>query len=169
MASKKGGKAVEPPPEPVKVEPEIITGTGEFHLADGSKYNGEYKQVDGKKTRDGQGTFTFGPEVYTGQWVNDKMHGKGEYRYASGAIYNGDFFENMMHGQGEYFFPDGAVYKGDWLRNKMHGQGKYEDKEQVVYEGNYVNGMFDAGKSFISLRSVNNNINNNNTNNNTIR
>jgi hypothetical protein len=39
--------------------------------------------------------------VYKGQWVNDKKHGKGEYRYPNGDVYYGDWYENLKHGKGK--------------------------------------------------------------------
>lgn len=153
MAHKKGAK-VDPAAE-VHKEPEIVTGTSEFSLSDGSTYNGDWKEVNGAKVRDGQGIYTLGPEKYVGQWAADKMSGVGEYTFASGSIFKGQFKDNMMNGEGEYVFSDGAVYSGDWFMNKMHGNGKYVDKDKVEYSGKFVNGMFDSGKSYISVRNSN--------------
>lgn len=153
MASKKG--KVEAPKEvEVPKEPEIVTGNGHFNLPDGTEYEGDWKESHGKKVREGHGTYVCGPEKYVGNWVNDRMHGKGEYHFSSGAIYNGDFQDGMMSGEGDYTFPDGATYKGQWTANKMHGQGTYVDKERVEYSGRFVNGLFDSGKSYISVRNV---------------
>lgn len=153
MASKKGGKVEAPVVEAPK-EPEIITGKGHFDLPDGSQYDGDWKEVSGRKCREGHGKFTCGPETYIGDWLADRMEGKGEYSYASGAIYRGDFKDNLMHGEGEYTFPDGAAYKGSWSTNKMHGVGTYLDKEGNVFSGKFINGLYDSGKSFISVRNV---------------
>ena len=35
----------------------------------------------------GQGIHKLGGEEYEGSWVEDKMDGKGIYRYANGAVY----------------------------------------------------------------------------------
>ena len=58
---------------PAHVEPEVSSGSGCFVYQDGSKYDGEYRVVGGVKFRDGQGSFTYGPEEYTGVWKNDAM------------------------------------------------------------------------------------------------
>lgn len=152
MASKKG--KVEAPVVEAPKEPEIVTGHGEFSFPDGSFYEGDWKETQGVKVREGHGTYICGPEKYVGSWVNDRIQGKGEYHYSSGAVYTGDFQDGMMHGEGEYIFPDGASYKGQWMANKMHGQGTYLDKEKVEYGGRFVNGLFDSGKSYISVRNV---------------
>lgn len=151
--SKAKGKAPEPvPAEAVKIEPQIVRGSGEFRFPDDSEYNGEWKEIDGIKVRDGTGVFIHGPEKYTGQWVDDKMHGQGEYLFASGAKYKGNFVANIFNGEGEYHFPDGAIYSGSWNNNKMHGFGNYKDKEGIEFKGQFVNGMYDSGKTYISVR-----------------
>ncbi len=153
--SKGKGKASEPPPvvEAVPEPPIIPQGTGEFLLPDGSSYCGDWKEFDGLKVRDGFGTMKFGPESYRGQWVSDKMNGEGEYTFASGGKYKGHFKNNILEGEGEYVFPDGAIYSGSWLNNKMHGKGVYTDKDKIEFKGLFVNGMFDSGKSYVSVRN----------------
>lgn len=149
----KKGKKEEPVVE-VPKEPEIIKGSGEFTFPDESIYVGEWKEVSGVKTRDGAGTYTFGPEKYSGQWVDDKMEGTGEYHFASGAVYKGSFKHNVMEGEGQYFFTDGATYKGGWHNNKMHGKGVYADKDKIEYQGKFVNGLYDTGKDYFTFRST---------------
>ena len=38
--------------------------------------------------------------MYEGEWLNNKIHGKGKYAWADGRIYLGDWIENKMHGYG---------------------------------------------------------------------
>ena len=45
---------------------------------------------------------------YTGQWVNNLYHGKGELTWANGDIYQGEFLYGMMHGQGTFTYKDGS-------------------------------------------------------------
>lgn len=152
--SKKGGKAPEPVPEPVATEAVAPpSGHGTFVLPDGSQYDGEWKELHGVKVRDGSGTFISGPEKYSGQWVADKMHGTGEYHFASGAVYKGGFKQGLLDGEGEYIFPDGAIYNGSWQDNKMHGHGTYVDKDKIEFKGNFFNGMYDSGKTYVSVRN----------------
>lgn len=154
MTKGKGKQAEVVEPEPVKVEPEITTGKGQFSFADNSKYDGEWKEVNGVKFRDGRGTFTIGPEKYVGNWAMDSMHGFGEYLFSSGAVYKGDFANNQFHGEGSYLFPDGASYSGQWMNNKMHGNGLYKSSDNTVFEGEFFNGMYNTGRSYISLRAI---------------
>eukprot|EP00602_Paraphysomonas_sp_CaronLab_P006592 CAMPEP_0185035028 /NCGR_PEP_ID=MMETSP1103-20130426/25696_1 /TAXON_ID=36769 /ORGANISM="Paraphysomonas bandaiensis, Strain Caron Lab Isolate" /LENGTH=131 /DNA_ID=CAMNT_0027571931 /DNA_START=51 /DNA_END=443 /DNA_ORIENTATION=+ len=106
---------------------------GSFLYPDGSKYSGDYKTVDGVKYRHGHGVFTFGPEQYDGEWINDTMEGRGVYSFSSGAVYTGDFKQNCFSGEGSYAFPDGASYIGSWSGGKMHGNGTYTDPDGVKW------------------------------------
>ena len=38
-----------------------------------------------------------GGETYEGEWLNDMMHGRGTFEYASGAKYVGQFKDGKMH------------------------------------------------------------------------
>ena len=39
--------------------------------------------------------------------------------YADGRFYTGDFVDNKMHGRGYYKYPDGRIYEGDFIDNKF--------------------------------------------------
>ena len=93
-----------------------------------------------------------------GEWLNDKMHGEGIYRFASKSTYQGTFKENLFHGQGTYTYADGSKYTGQWENNKMHGQGEYVDGTGVIWSGNFFNGLYDSGKTYVSLRPESNGI-----------
>mmetsp|Transcript_29398 Transcript_29398/g.54436 ORF Transcript_29398/g.54436 Transcript_29398/m.54436 type:complete len:157 (-) Transcript_29398:187-657(-) len=146
-------KVVEPEPEEEEPEPEIEEGNGTFLYPDGSKYEGDWRSVDGLRFRQGRGKFTTGPESYEGDWNEDVMEGQeGTYTFSSGAVYTGGFINNAFEGQGTYTFADGAVYTGGWSNGKMHGDGEYVDVDGVIWSGKFFNGMYDSGRSYISLR-----------------
>lgn len=105
--SKAKAKVVEVVETVEVVEPVIEKGHGEFLLTDNSRYVGEWIVNNGIKYRNGTGVLHMGPEVYDGEWLNDAMHGVGEYKFSTGAKYKGDFKNNMFDGEGTYFFPDG--------------------------------------------------------------
>lgn len=126
---------------------------GTFSFPDGSSYTGEYTTSEnGVKVRNGKGSYVNISEKYVGCWVNDKMSGEGMYQFASGAVYQGKFQDGLFSGYGKYSWPDGAVYAGDWLLNKMHGSGTYVDANKVESKGTWYNGMFDSGRSYVSVR-----------------
>lgn len=141
-------------------EPEPVVGEGTFNFPDNTKYTGQWIEIDGVKSRHGQGSFTFlsskttagCDEIYTGDWEMDMMTGQGSYTFASGNKYKGGFKNNSFEGQGEYLYTDGASYVGQWHNNKMHGKGVYTDSNDVKCSGEFFNGMYNSGRSYISLR-----------------
>ncbi|KAF4321353.1 hypothetical protein BBO99_00005037 [Phytophthora kernoviae] len=149
VASTSAPKAEEE--QPSEVDDEAVK-TGTFSFSDGSKYKGEYCSTGGKVVRQGAGAFWTGAERYEGNWVQDQMHGHGVYKFATGASYDGEFQYNNFHGIGDYRWADGAHYKGGWYFNRMHGDGLYVDKEGVEWRGRFVNGKFDNGRIFHTLR-----------------
>ena len=115
--------------------------------------DGEWRSDASKQVmRHGHGTHTDGPEVYTGQWLDDRMHGAGSFTFAAGAFYEGNFEDDQFQGQGTYTWPDGAGYEGEWRENKMHGQGTYSDCDGVAWSGQFFNGKYNNGKVFVPLR-----------------
>ena len=49
------------------------------------------------KTYQGQN----GTDTYTGYLLNEKMHGKGKYKWASGEIYDGEWKDHSRNGRGK--------------------------------------------------------------------
>ncbi len=78
---------------------------------------------------------------YTGYMQNGLRHGKGIYRFDSGATYNGGWKNGKFHGVGEYKFPNGDVYVGEWFEDQKHGKGRYTWESGTVYEGDWKNGV----------------------------
>jgi hypothetical protein len=109
--SKNKKPEVEPEPEPQEEVEQVVTGSGEFVFLNGSRYVGDWKSTGDVKQRDGEGTYTNGPEEYTGQWVDDRMEGRGKHTFSSGAVYEGELVNNMFEGTGTYRFPDGSTYR----------------------------------------------------------
>jgi hypothetical protein len=55
-----------------------------------------------------------GKDRYEGEWVEDKMEGKGKYQYANGCEYEGNFINGERHGKGTYRWPSGTYYQGKY-------------------------------------------------------
>lgn len=82
----KGKKEVK---KEAEVVPEVVIPrieVGRFTFSDGSIYDGEFENRENGtiKVRHGKGTFSNGPESYTGSWENDFMQGEGRYIFSSG-------------------------------------------------------------------------------------
>ena len=60
---------------------------------------------------------------YEGQFCRGARHGRGTFRWNSGAVYEGEWKNDMRHGKGTYCYDNGIVYAGTWERNKRHGPG----------------------------------------------
>ncbi|KAJ8337740.1 hypothetical protein SKAU_G00367060 [Synaphobranchus kaupii] len=103
------------------------------------RYVGECsKSPDGIVSREGLGTQTSANGlVYTGDWKDDKLNGKGRLEHVSGAVYEGEFKDNMFHGQGTYTFQSGSSYTGSFHRNKLEGEGEYTDAKGLVWTGSF--------------------------------
>lgn len=56
--------------------------------------------------------------VAQGEWKEDMMDGKGEFKFASGACYSGTWVKNQFMGEGTYTWPDKTTYAGGWADNK---------------------------------------------------
>lgn len=46
------------------------------------------------------------------------MHGKGVLIWGDGREYEGDFVRDKRHGYGEFKYKDGKVYTGEWSNGK---------------------------------------------------
>ena len=105
--------------------------------ADGTVYTGEWQ--DGKMH--GRGTLTFpNGEKYTGQWVRGGKHGEGRYVFPNGEKYEGQWRNGMMHGRGVYTFSNGGCLEGVWYRNRfVNGTGTYNFADGDKYEGQWRN------------------------------
>ena len=64
-----------------------------------------------------------GREAYSGEWRDNRRHGRGKLILASGDTYVGDFRDGVYHGRGTWMMPDGRKYVGDWQDGQRHGQG----------------------------------------------
>jgi hypothetical protein len=146
-------------------------GEGKYTYSDGGYYDGEYKATkinkgtlleaplcNGKRDGFGLRVFTNGSR-YTGQWLDDKMHGQGQMLQAEGAGYEGAFFNGYRQGPGReqygnilgipFHCPQGhfhpgtgyCQYKGNWVRDHWHGKGEY-----VCCDGRLYSGEFQWGK-----------------------
>lgn len=57
------------------------------------------------------GLYVDGKYKYSGEWLNDKMHGSGKFTYASGTYYDGHWENSEYQGTGTFSWPDGRLYE----------------------------------------------------------
>lgn len=138
-------KAAQPPPPVPEVPPEPPapqTGEGSFVFEDRrAKYTGQWQLFDGVLRKHGKGIYEEGSQRYEGDFVEDRMEGKGVFKFESGAVYAGGFHNNMFNGKGSYSWPDGSKYEGEWRDNKMHGHGTFTTARGQQFHGEFANGV----------------------------
>ncbi len=117
-----------------------LSGGDTLTYADGNVYTGEMNELF---LRDGVGKLTFKEtgDIYVGEFINDVIYGRGEYRYANGDVYVGDFAGSVKHGEGTYTFLNGDKYTGGFEGDRFHGQGTYTWHSGASYTGGYSHGL----------------------------
>ncbi|NXP38390.1 RSPH1 protein, partial [Leiothrix lutea] len=125
-------------------------GFGKALLPNGDTYEGEYECISSVPNVF-QGTYRFkNGALYTGNYLQNKKHGKGVFFYPDGSKYAGDWVHDQRQGYGEYLYANGDTYTGEWANNKRHGQGTYIYKETgSKYVGCWVNGIQDGPAELI--------------------
>ncbi|XP_038149540.1 MORN repeat-containing protein 3 [Cyprinodon tularosa] len=81
---------------------------------------------------------------YTGEWLENKKHGKGiQVWKKTGALYDGEWKYGKRDGYGTYSVqvPGSKEYtmkySGEWKNGKKHGFGKYFYNSSTIYEGEW--------------------------------
>ena len=77
--------------------------------------------------------------VYTGDWLNNSMDGKGVFKWGNECKYTGEYKNNKREGNGVYSFGCN-LYDGYWLNNMPHGEGT------LLLDGIRIVGLFRYGK-----------------------
>lgn len=116
-----------------------------FHENGKVAYEGRWKK--GKRDNFGKEYDKYGHLLYDGQWIRDKRDGFGLLydTKESHLIYSGDFKNNKKHGKGTRFHADGDIfYEGFFENNKRHGKGikyfKSGSREDVHYKEGMLHG-----------------------------
>ncbi|KAM2595326.1 hypothetical protein FF1_039924 [Malus domestica] len=91
-------------------------------------------------------------DFYTGQWVDDYVHGQGKYLWTDGCMYVGEWQKGKTAGKGKFSWPCGATYEGEFKNGYMDGKGTYIGSCGDTYRGSWVmNLKYGQGtKSFVN-------------------
>ena len=173
------------------------TITNEYYTIPHNK--GQYKGTFGKKgdgcceqylgnfdptiewVADGKGVaiWTEGPfrgSRYEGDFVLNKMHGKGKFTWSNGTVFEGNFEHDKSKdgiatlkfkrgekyvgdwkngartGKGVYTWTNGDTYEGDWVQNKRTGKGTFKSSDgNTVYVGDWKDGRKE-GQGVLTLK-----------------
>ena len=122
-------------------------------LENGDVYEGDF--VNGKPHGKGKLTNENGG-VYEGYFIDGEPHGKGKYTYSGGSFYEGDYVKGERTGKGKFIYGGdtafhGDVYEGDFSNGKFFGKGKYTHADGSVYEGDFVDGKPNGKGKYIHL------------------
>lgn len=105
---------------------------------DGWQYNGDIIKVQDTFKRHGFGTYSrfMSDEKYTGNWVNDKRHGKGTSILCDDSSYEGEWINDKKHGFGKLVFRN-TIYEGEFVDGILTGKGTltYENGDKYEYLG----------------------------------
>jgi len=78
-------------------------------------------------------------DTFTGEFREDKYHGKGQLVTKDGDVYSGDFEGGLKHGKGIFQNSAGDLFEGNFRYDKFDGFGKYTRKEDgTIFEGLFV-------------------------------
>ena len=109
----------------IQYEGHFVNGKGKFTYPSGNVYEGDV--VDGKKHGKGKIKSSNGTTHYEGDFADDKKHGKGTFTSSSGDVYEGDFVDGKKHGKCKItitYSNRTSHYEGDVVNGKRHGKGK---------------------------------------------
>ena len=116
----------------------LLNGKGFFLDKQKNKYIGEFRDMK----RWGTGKLVTNRIIYEGEFVNDKINGKGRIKFLkSGIEYEGTFINDNIEGYGKFKWINGDVYEGEVKNNKMHGNGIYHYKNGKIFKGLFENGQ----------------------------
>ena len=110
-----------------------------IQLPDGGRYVGEING-NGQPHGSGAKSRADGSEEVSGQWRNDKLHGRGKTVLSSGDRYEGEFVDGKYSGLGSYTWATGAVYEGAWADGQRSGFGVRWKGGKVTHCGRWENG-----------------------------
>lgn len=131
-----------------EIDPESLQpqGKGLFEYADGTVYEGAFKQsrIEGAgvmKRRDG--------EVRTGTFIDGKLEGHGTILYADQARYEGNLLMGKESGIGRLELPGGAWYEGEFIAGRYQGKGKMRYIDGGFYEGDFLAGDANGNGTYL--------------------
>lgn len=113
------------------------SGFGTHVYADGSKYEGEFK--DGM--HNGVGIFTSDGSTYEGEFKDDQFNGRGTMTHPNGNKYIGEFKDGARNGQGTFTKANGEKYIGEFKDGFRDGKGTLNFANGDKYIGEFKDGM----------------------------
>lgn len=92
------------------------------------------------------GSHAFKAGKYSGEWLDGKPHGHGEFAYSNGMRYAGGFKEGNRNGQGVTTLPNGDRYEGGYRNGRRDGQGTLYRTNGEVTSGYWLMGKYQGAE-----------------------
>lgn len=115
-----------------------VTFKSERKFSDGSIYSGDF--LEGAIHGRGIMTWANG-DKYEGTFENNFRTGKGTHTWANGDKYIGEFLKNQRTGKGVFTWKDGTKYDGSFSSDQMTGEGTLTNTSGDRYIGSWVDGQ----------------------------
>ncbi len=75
---------------------------------------------------------------YVGDTVNERMEGRGTYKFDNGTEYKGQIKDGMFHGRGTLHFQNGSQLQGIWEMGRLVEQ-RFQFDDGLEYQENVKN------------------------------
>lgn len=85
---------------------------------------------------------------YTGDWFEDKKHGRGTFFYKNNDRYDGYWVNGMPQGEGRMIYANENIYEGQWHEAKRNGYGVLTKRNGDHFEGHWVNDLREGQGSY---------------------
>lgn len=108
------------------------------------KYPGKFKVIHQLKDPDTYIMEFHYDMGYTGEWLDDKKHGQGTYKWTNGMSYEGGWENNLRNGQGKFIWPNKQVFEGEWKNDKRNGPGKLVNPDGSWMEATWTNDIING-------------------------
>ncbi|CAD7960971.1 unnamed protein product [Amoebophrya sp. A25] len=119
-------------------EHDNINGSGSMvYTSTGISYDGEFQD----NVRHGRGILNSENENYNGEWRDDKKNGQGVQKIKGVGVYTGGFVDDKRHGKGEVVYEEGRFksYSGEWANDmKCVGERKAREDGLPVEKVSYL-------------------------------
>ena len=90
---------------------------------------------------------SFSQGCYEGSKMDGLRNGYGTYYYSEGGKYCGDWLTNKMHGKGTLYYADGRIaYQGEWKNDCLDGWGILYNEKPVSLTQPYDYQCFDQAE-----------------------
>ena len=116
----------------------------------GATYQGQVKQLNGKKVPHGFGKSSKATGTYVGDFIMGVKVGKGSYFFPDGKLLEGTFVNNVAEGECTVTYPNGDVFTGLYLGGRRK-KGIQTKLSGIRYEGEFNDQDYPHGTGKMTL------------------